>query len=161
MKRADLIAALVLAIISFYMMLKSMELPIGWEAGKGPGGGAFPFWLSAGMLICSVLIFIRNLAGLSLESKDTQPFMETETLKLFLTVSIALIAMIGAIHIVGVYVSVPLFVAFYMRHLGKHSWTKTLVISLTIPVVTFLFFEKLLLLLLPKGVTEEWFYIFF
>ena len=70
MKRADLIAALALAILSLYMMWKSTELPIGWEPGRGPGGGAFPFWLSVGMLITSGLIVIRNLAGLSLESQD-------------------------------------------------------------------------------------------
>ena len=47
MRRTELGIAGVLAILSVYLMWKSTELPIGWRPGVGPGGGAFPFWLSA------------------------------------------------------------------------------------------------------------------
>ncbi|MCZ6473453.1 MAG: tripartite tricarboxylate transporter TctB family protein [SAR324 cluster bacterium] len=161
MKKADLVGAAVLAILSVYLMVKSMELPIGWLEGEGPGGGAFPFWLSAGMLICCVFIFIRNLRRKSPEGQSTEIFMDRESARLFLTVLVSLSVMIGLIHIVGIYISIPLFFIFYMRHLGKHPWPLVLAISLSAPVLTFVFFEKLLLILLPKGITDEWFYIFY
>ena len=44
MRRAELLMALVLALLSVYLMWKSWELPIGWIPDEGPGGGAFPFW---------------------------------------------------------------------------------------------------------------------
>jgi hypothetical protein len=166
-RQAELVAALILAALSVYMMWKSTELPIGWRKDFGPGGGAFPFYLSLGMLITSGLIFIRTLMGLTPESQSKGPFLDPASRRLFYTVGLALTAMIlaiGGIWVlpgVGVYVAVPLFMIFYMRVLGKHSWVTTLTISLATPVVTFLFFEKLLLILLPKGITDQWFYIFF
>ncbi len=161
MRRAELIVAVVLAIFSLYLMWKSTELPIGWDPEKGPGGGAFPFWLSAGMLVCTVLIAYRALRGLTPESRSTAPFVAGEAIRMILIVVASLTAMVAAIHVIGVYGSIPLFLIFYLRYMGKHSWVTTLAISLMTPVVTFLFFEKLLLLLLPKGITDELFYIFF
>ena len=161
MKIADLVVSAVLALLSVYLMWKSAELPIGWLEGEGPGGGTFPFWLAAGMLVCSVLIFVRNLMGRSVEGQAVGEFMHRDSARLFLIVLVALTVMIGLIHVVGVYGSVPLFFMFYLRYLGNHSWPLVLSISLSAPVVTFAFFEKLLLIELPKGVTEPLFYIFY
>ena len=58
--------ALVLGVLSVYLMVKSAELPIGWIPNEGPGGGAFPFWLSAGMLVCCVFITLRCCYGKAL-----------------------------------------------------------------------------------------------
>lgn len=161
MKRADLIASAVLAALSVYIMIKSTELPIGWIKGEGPGGGAFSFWLGLVMLICSVSIFARNLLKLSSEGKSREIFVDAEGTRLILIVSGSLGAMILVMQYLGVYVAVPLFLMFYMRYLGKHSWRKVITISLATPVLTFILFEKLLLILLPKGITDPLFYIFF
>lgn len=53
MRKAELYMAVLLTVFSGYLMWKSAELPYTWVKGIGPGGGMFPFWLSAGMLICS------------------------------------------------------------------------------------------------------------
>jgi hypothetical protein len=47
----ELIMAFVMGAFSVYQAIKSAELPIGWIPDEGPGGGAFPFWLSVGMII--------------------------------------------------------------------------------------------------------------
>lgn len=161
MKRADLIVSGFLALFSIYLMVKSAELPVGWLPGEGPGGGAFSFWLALGMLICSVLIFLRNVMGLSTEGRATGIFMDGESLRLIAVVVASLTVMIGLIHIIGVYFSVPLFMLFYLRWFGKHSWKMTISVAVTMPVVTFILFEKILLILLPKGLTDSWFYIFY
>lgn len=172
MKRMELTVGSVLMVFSLYIMWKSAELPIGWIPGYGPGGGAFPFWLGLGMFACTVMIVVRTWLGHTPESRSTEPFMDRRSWRLILTVGgslVVLIAVIGGIDVfgvpivpaLGIYVAVPLFMIFYLRYLGQHSWFATLAISLTTPVVTFLFFEKLLIILLPKGLTDEWFYIFF
>ena len=74
-----------MAIFSLYLMWKSAELPIGWEHRRGPGGGAFPFWLSLGMLICCAVIFYRGLRGKTPESQSDESFMDRVSLRLFLT----------------------------------------------------------------------------
>ena len=60
MRVAELVMAAVMALFSLYLMWKSTELPIGWLPGRGPGGGAFPFWLSAGMLICCGAVIVNR-----------------------------------------------------------------------------------------------------
>lgn len=54
MRAAELTMALIMGACSIALMVKSAQLPIGWIAGEGPGGGAFPFWLAAGMLVCCI-----------------------------------------------------------------------------------------------------------
>ncbi len=158
MRAAELVMALVMAVFSIYLMWKSTELPIGWLPGEGPGGGAFPFWLSLGMLLCCVSIIVRWIARASPASRSTEPYMTPETVKGFLLVAGSLTAMIGLIHVIGVYGAVPLFLVFYVRFLGRHSWTTTGALALCTPVATFFFFEIALLKTLPKGFTEPLFY---
>ncbi len=158
MRVAELVMASVMAVVSILLMWKSAELPIGWIPGKGPGGGAFPFWLSAGMLICCGTIIVRWFMRLSPQSRSTETYMDRQAVKSFLLVAGSLAAMIGLIHIIGVYGAVPLYLIFYMRFMGRHSWTTTVAFAVTTPVASFLFFEIALKKTLPKGFTEPLFY---
>ena len=158
MRKAELIMALCLAVFSAYLMLKSAELPIGWISGEGPGGGAFPFWLGAGMMACCGSVIYRWFRKTSPPSQSTEPYMDKTTLRMFITIGGSLTVMIGAIHFIGVYFSLPLFLMFYLRFLGRHSWPLTAGVAVAAPIVTFFFFEIALLKTLPKGFTEPLFY---
>ncbi len=151
MRVAELMMALIMGAVSIGLMVKSAELPIGWIPGSGPGGGAFPFWLSAGMLVCCVWIVVNWVRRASAVARSDDPYMDRTTVMLFVTSAGSLAAMIGLIHFVGVYFSVPLFLIFYMRFVGRHSWLLTGTLAAVVPVVTFLFFEVALRITLPKG----------
>lgn len=157
MRRAEFLMAFVMGVFSLYLINKSTELPIGWVKEAGPGGGAFPFWLSIGMLLCCIAIGARAWIGATPESRSTEPFMDRESFKLIGTAVGAITAMLVGIHIVGAYVAIPLFLLFYIRFVGRHTWKTTIAISAIAPVVTFLFFEASLKILLPKGITEPLF----
>ena len=158
MRKAELYMAVLMGLFSIGLMWKSTELPIGWIPGEGPGGGAFPFWLAAGMLVCCFAIVIRWFAGTSPFSQAKEVYMDGFALKNFVLVAGALTIMIGLIHVVGIYVSVPLFLFYYMRFLGGHRWLTTGSIAIATPIVTFFFFEIALKISLPKGYTEPAFY---
>ena len=158
MRRAELVMAVVLGVFSAYLMWKSAELPIGWIPTEGPGGGAFPFWLSAGMLLCCLWIIVRCLRRTSPVSQSTETYMDSATIRIFLLVGGSLTVMLGLIHLVGVYISIPLFLIFYLRYMGGHRWLPTGMIAMITPIVTFFFFEIALNITLPKGVTEPLFY---
>jgi len=158
MRVAELVMAVCLAVFSIAIMWMSTDLPIGWIKGSGPGGGAFPFWLGAGMLVCCGAIIFRWIRRTSPPARSTEPFMTDNAFKLFLVGAGSLTVMIGAIHFVGVYVSVPLFLLFYMRVLGRHRWFLSTMVAVITPVVIFFFFEIALTITLPKGVTEPAFY---
>ncbi len=158
MRVAELVMALVMALFSLYLMWKSTELPIGWIPDEGPGGGAFPFWLSLGMLLCCLWILLRWVKRTSPPSRSTEPFMTQQTFKWFLLVAGSLTVMIGLIHIIGVYGAVPLFLIFYIRFLGRHSWGIAAAMAFSTPIAMFFFFEIALKKTLPKGFTEPLFY---
>ncbi len=158
MRRADLIMALIMAAASIALMVKSAELPIGWIPDEGPGGGAFPFWLSAGMLVCCLWIIVNWFRRKTEVSRSRAPYMDREVLLLFAAAAGSLTVLIGLIQVIGVYFAVPAFLIFYMRFMGRHSWALTGTLAVVIPVVTFFFFEIALTITLPKGITEPWFY---
>ena len=157
MRAAELVMAIVLGVFSLYLMSKSAELPIGWIPGEGPGGGAWPFWLAAGMLFCCIAIVYRWARRITPESRSDEVYMDSRTLELILLNVGALTAMIGLFHIVGAYGAIPVFLVFYLRFLGGHSWRLTGTFAVVAPVVTFLFFEIALQKTLPKGFTDPWF----
>ena len=51
-----------------------------------------------------------------------------------------------------------LFLLFYIRFVGRHSWLLTGVLAVASPIFLFFFFEALLKILLPKGYSEPLFY---
>jgi hypothetical protein len=72
-------------------------------------------------------------------------------------VAISLIITVALFSFIGIYGALPLFLVFYLRFLGKHSWLLTSTLAVLIPVVIFYFFEITLKIILPKGITEPLF----
>jgi len=157
MRMAELVMGLVMGVFSLYLMWKSAELPVGWIAGEGPGGGAWPFWLAAGMLLSCIAIVIRGAKRLTPESQSEEPFITERAFKLFLLNAGSLTAMVGLFHVVGAYGAIPAFLIFYLRFMGGHSWRLTGTFATVTPIITFLFFEIALQKTLPKGYTEPLF----
>ena len=146
-----------MALLSIYLMFKSTELDIGYVKGEGPGGGFWPFWLAAGMLISTGWIAINWFLKKSPPSQSTERYLDSYGLRMLLLVGGGVTAFIAAIHFVGFYGAIPLFLIYYIRFLGRHSWPTTLAISLSTPIVTFLFFDIAMRIVLPKGYLEPLF----
>ena len=84
--------------------------------------------------------------------------MDAYALRMFLLVGGAVTIMIGLVHFIGMYGNIPLFLLYYLRYLGGHSWTMTILISLAAPVIIFFFFDVALRIVLPKGYLEPLFF---
>lgn len=157
-RTAELLMAILMGLFSIFLMWKSTELEIGWVQGRGPGGGAWPFWLAAVMLGCCCVIVFRWWRRATPESRSTVPFMDSNTRRInFITVG-SLVVLLGLTHIIGIYFAILLFLLFYLRFVGRHTWLLTGVLSFATPVFLFFFFEALLKILLPKGYSEPLFY---
>ncbi len=81
-------------------------------------------------------------------------FVERAQFRAVLSVLMPAVIYVGAIYFVGIYVASALFIAIFMRWLGRFSWTKLAAVSLTVPVCLFLMFEVWFLVPLPKGPLE-------
>ena len=159
MRQAELVLALVMGLLSIGLMWKSAELPIGWIPDEGPGGGAFPFWLSAGMLVCCIWILVRWVRRPTGPAADDSPYIPTgganpdhrrhgrargDDRASF--TSSACTAPSRS------------FSSSTCGGLGRHSWRLTGSFAVATPIVTFFFFESALKITLPKGYTEPLFY---
>ena len=156
-RTAELLMAILMGAFSIYLMVKSAELPIGWIEDEGPGGGTWPFWLATIMLIsCGGILFnwIRKKGNIA---TSTKVYIEAHVLGDVAAVAGALIVTVGLFSFIGIYGALPLFLIFYIRFLGKHSWRLTATLAVLIPGVTFYFFEIILKIILPKGITEPLF----
>lgn len=157
-RAAELLMALIMGAFSIYLMWKSAELEIGWVPEEGPGGGAWPFWLAAGMLACCIAIAVRWRLRLSPQARSKEPFMDDTTLRIFAITAGSLAVTLALVHVVGMYFALIGFLLFYLRSVGRHSWKVTVPLALGLPAFGFLFFEGLLKIVLPKGYSEPLFY---
>jgi putative tricarboxylic transport membrane protein len=157
-RTAEILVAFVLAIISAGIMWKSTELNIGWVPKNGPGGGMWPFWLAGGMLATSIWTIVRWLRRVTPQSRSEEPFMSADTVAIVGPVVVGLVLLLLGSQYLGMYLSVFFFMIAFVRFLGRHSWTTTVILAVASPVVMFVLFEWALTTTLPKGITEEWFY---
>ena len=161
MRKADLWMAGLLVLFSVSALVKSLELPITWVPDRGPGAGMVPFYLSLALLVASVGVWIRSLLRLNPEGRSEEPFIKQQALRTVVVVTLSVTGLFAISQWGGMYLGVPLFLLFYVRYLGNHSWRLTLTLALVTPVMMFLFFEKLMLIQLPKGFTEPFFLLFY
>ena len=152
---ADRLIAAALMALSVYFMWHARALPIGWEGTSGgPGGGAFPFWLSAIIFVCAGGVLARSLRG---KTEYTGSFFDPETLASVVQVVIALIITVAIMPWGGAYIALPIFLFWYLKIFGKHGWVLTLCLTIGTPIFLFMFFEVTLKILLPKGLTQPLF----
>ena len=154
MRRAEIITAALMAGLSLYLMFKSMELPIGWIPGEGPGGGFWPFWLAACMFGSTIWVAINSFRRSSPPSQSEEPYLDSYAMKMFILVGGGVTGMIGLVEIIGMHLAAAVFLIYYIRFLGGHSWKVTLGIAVPTPVVTFLFFDIALRKFLPTGLMD-------
>ena len=149
-KSAEVFLAALFFVLGALVMWDSARLGARW-AEDGPQAGYFPFYIALFICIASAV----NLAmGLRLRGEQNRTFVETGQLKLVLVVLIPAAIYVGLIGWLGIYVTSAVFIAFFMRWLGKYPWWKVLAVSIGTSVVFFFIFEVWFLVPLPKGPLE-------
>ena len=148
MRAADLITASILAIFGGLVIVDAMRLGVGWGM-DGPKSGFFPFWLALIMLVCCAVIMAQEA-----RKATGRIFAEREKLGLVLKVLWPAVLAVALMQWLGLYVASALYLGFYMRWVGRHSWAVVIPLSIGIPVLTFLVFEKWFYVPMPKGPLE-------
>jgi putative tricarboxylic transport membrane protein len=120
-----------------------------WAA-DGPRAGFFPFYLGLFILLSSMV----NLFSAIMDLPRDKLFADWHQLGRVVSVIIPTTAFVALIPYLGIYVSAVLLIALFMRWLGKYGWGMIAAISIGVPIVTFLVFEKWFLVPLPKGPLE-------
>jgi uncharacterized membrane protein YwaF len=133
------------------VVFDSVRLGARW-AEDGPQAGYFPFYI--GLLVC--ISAAVNLVMALVNRKDAaRDFVDLDKLKLVLAVLIPSAIYVAAISWTGLYLASALFIAFFMRWLGKYPWWKVAAVSIGTMVAFFLIFESWFKVPLPKGPLEN------
>jgi len=129
----------------------SVRLGARWVE-DGPQAGYFPFYI--GVLVC--LSATVNFAMALVNRRDAgRDFVELDKLKLVLAVLVPTGIYVATVSWIGIYVSSAIFIAFFMRWLGKYAWWKVAAVSIGTMVTFFLIFESWFKVPLPKGPLEN------
>ena len=153
MRLGEIITAGVLALFSIFLMYYSAQLPIGYEQGRGPGGGAWPFWLSGIMLVTTGFIAWNWYRKTSPPSQSEGPVLDSYGWKMFAQVGGGLLGFIILIDIISMYGAMAVFLVYYVRILGRHSWLLSLILAIALPFAFFFFFEGLMRITMPSGMS--------
>ena len=150
LKSAEIAVALLFLALGAVVMVDSARLGAKW-AEDGPEAGYFPFYI--GLIICVAAVF-NVVRGLRIRPERDHSFVEVGQLKLVLAVLVPTAVYAGLIGWLGIYLASILFIAFFMRWLGKYAWWKVLAVSAGNSVVFFVIFEVWFKIPLPKGPLE-------
>jgi putative tricarboxylic transport membrane protein len=151
-KAAELVVAAGFFVLGLVVINDSLRLGMRWIA-DGPQPGYFPFYLGVIICVSAALTFVF---ALRMPEARNKTFVERGQLKLVLSVLVPSAVYVGLVGWIGIYVSAILYIAFFMRWLGKYPWWKVAVVSLATSTIFFLIFERWFLVPLPKGPVEAW-----
>ncbi|MDH4189082.1 MAG: tripartite tricarboxylate transporter TctB family protein [Betaproteobacteria bacterium] len=149
-RSAELVVAGLFIFLGAVVIYDSLRLGVQW-GDDGPQSGYFPFYL--GVLVCasSAVNFFR---GIRLRGPYNPVFVETAQLRMVLAVLVPSAIYVALIEWLGIYLSSALFIAFFMRWLGKYAWWKLGLVAVGVAVAFFVIFEMWFKVPLPKGPLE-------
>jgi putative tricarboxylic transport membrane protein len=141
---------LTIGLFGLIVVLGSVKAGINWGA-EGPRAGFFPFYIGMFIVVSSMINLWHGL-----HDGDGRLFAEWGQLRQVLSVVIPTGIYVGVMPFTGLYLASMVFIAWFMRWLGKYSWPMVAGVALGMPIVTYFIFERWFLVPLPKGPIEEW-----
>ena len=149
-RAVEIATAAIVFLFGAVVAFDSFRLGARWGE-DGPQAGYFPFYV--GLLICgsSAAILVRALRNAALAAES---FVEREQLKMIFVVLVPTVVYVAAIASLGFYVASTIYIAYFMRQLGKYPWIKIAPVSIGVSVAFFLLFEIWFQVPLPKGPLE-------
>jgi putative tricarboxylic transport membrane protein len=131
-------------------MAGSLKVGIDWGV-EGPRSGFFPFYVGLIILIASGLILFQAVIA-----RSDKLFAEWSQLGSVMKVVIPTTIYVFVLPYLGIYITSAVLIGAFMKWLGRYAWGITLAVSIGVPIVTYLMFEKWFLVPLPKGPIEDW-----
>jgi hypothetical protein len=147
----EAVVAALLFLFGATFVYQSYRLGFGW-ATEGPQSGFFPFYVSLIICVCSLAVLVSALRGKV--GRSDQAFVERGQLKKVLQVLIPAALYVLGVQLIGIYVASAVYIALFMRFLGKYSWVKSVLIAVAIVVAFFFMFEVWFQVPLYKGIWD-------
>jgi putative tricarboxylic transport membrane protein len=148
----EIAVAILLMVFALGVISDSLRIGIGW-ADDGPRSGYFPFYIGVLLLIASGTTLVSTLLR---RKAPNAVFATRAALRLVVSVLIPMALYVAAISFIGIYLASALLIGYFMRRHGRFGWASGVAISIAVPLVIFLVFERWFLVPLAKGPIEQW-----
>jgi putative tricarboxylic transport membrane protein len=150
MRKADIVVALGLMVIGLLVLGDAVRLGFGWGM-SGPESGFFPFYMGLGIVICTFFIVLR---AIKIYKKDGagKPLIPKGGAAQILWVLLPAIGVVLLTELLGLHLATVLYLAFYMGVVGRIPWAKVILLSVLVPLVVYVLFDRIFLIPLPEGV---------
>jgi len=142
--------AVLLQAIATLVILDSLRVGVGW-ADDGPRSGYFPFIVGVLLLASATWILVSQLRRWR---ADRSEFAERAQLRQVMSMAVPITLYVGAIAVVGLYLASIALIAWFMLRHGRYRVLSTAAVSVGVPLLAFLVFERWFLVPLPKGPVE-------
>jgi putative tricarboxylic transport membrane protein len=149
MRRADIYVGLGLLAVGLLVLGDAIRLGFGWGM-SGPEAGFFPFYMGLGIVICTFFIVLRGIRILKKEGTG-KPLIMKGGMAQILWVLIPAIGVVLLTELIGLHLATVVYLAFYMGWVGKMHWAKVILLSILVPLVVYILFDKVFLIPLPEG----------
>ena len=140
--------------IASVVMIDSYRLGAGWAKDVGPDSGYFPFYVALIMFATSAVTLVQHFLWKSPDGGGS--FIAHGELMMVLQVLVPMTIFVILSIYIGIYISMVLFIGFFMTWHGRYPPYKTVPIAIAVPIVLFVIFEIWFLVPLPKGPFEAW-----
>ena len=144
----EIVVAVVLFLIGAIVVYDSHRLGSSWGS-DGPEAGYFPFYIGSIICLSSVAVLVQQLFGRS--GRRGGIFVEWQPLRQVLAVLIPAALYVLGIQLIGLYVASAIYIALFMRMLGKYDWYKSVALGFAVSAVAFITFEVWFQVPLYKG----------
>jgi putative tricarboxylic transport membrane protein len=149
MRSAQSMMAAAVILFSAAVMVQAVQVGARWVEGQ-PGPGFFPFLLGGLLFVCGAILLARSAFA---HSGSNATFFENRTgMESVVKVVVTAIGMLALTHLIGFRTASVIYLFVYLRFIGKHRWTTTIALSLLIPITGYVVFERILQILLPRGI---------
>ncbi len=144
--------ALMLMAGGLVVIADSLRVGIEW-ADDGPRAGYFPFYIGCILFLSSGWTLARVLLSWR---RETAIFSQWSELRDVGAMLWPLTLFVAAVPFLGLYLPGALLIGYFMRRHGAFGWLTAVSVSVGVPVVFFLIFERWFLVPLAKGPVEAW-----
>jgi putative tricarboxylic transport membrane protein len=141
----EVAVALVLVVIA-----DSIRVGIGL-GDDGPRSGYLPFYIGLTLVVAAGSILVGQLLRWK---RDGGVFADRAQLAGVFAVAWPMAVYVALIAFTGIDLASAALIGWFMQRHGRYGWAGTVSVSLAVPVVFFLVFERWFLVPLPKGPIE-------
>lgn len=152
MRVIEMATALAIMALGALVMYDSHRIGASW-ASDGPQAGYFPFYVGVLMFAASAVVLVQA----AISKMPRRRFVDREQFKSILTILAPTIVFVAVIAMVGIYIASAIYLAYFMKMLGRYKWHIVAPVAIGVPALLFVVFEIWFLVPLPKGPVESYF----